>query len=446
MFLSKFRKWLLVAVGLLLALLAALAVIAYILLHTATPDVAERDAPLVPRLAQAYPGPPRTADAEVLLSWAEQATPLARINTATDRLPNGLALSMLPFMVDWEHSRPEGEAPFLLMRNVNAGGNPVLGENLLATVRVPLDGLRGLEWCLTPTRNKRSQDTFMGHAMLRFVFSPERRPVILGSDGAPLPGALPPDDLMLSWEAWRPPMTSYDGLKGLDPDTYTLTARAYTGAQRFLTDIMRGNPWRCYPVQLPDVDDALPVTFLTAALSGDAFARRTIGQLVADGVLEAEGFAPLTPTQIERAEAIFATAKLPQDPLSALLRKADLSYQLLERSCITESLAMIQLALIRIHKDHDLGPPPKMELVPDGLPSWIQDLVTADRGTLLSHIPGALLFVARNRQVLPIEAYRILEDAGLLLPGPEAGGDAPMMYYYDKASSTPYGNLRDNMM
>jgi hypothetical protein len=432
-------KWLLLGVGILLA---AVAGVASWLLHTTTPGIAERDAPLVPRLAQDYPCPPRTADAEVLLSWAEKATPLARVNTATDRLPNGLAMSMLPFLVDWAHSRPEGAKPFLLIRNVNAGGNPVIGENLLATVQVPLDGLSGLEWCLTPTRNKHDRDTFMGHAMLRFLFAPDRRPVILGRDGTPLPGALSPDDLMLSWEAWRPPMTNYDGLKGLDPSTYTLTARAYTGAQRFLTDIVRGNPWRCYPVKLPEVDDALKATFLTAARSGDAFARRIIGRLVEQGVVQAQGLEPLTPEQIERAEQIFAAASLPEDPLSALLSEADMSYQVLERSCITESLAMIQLALILLHEEHALGPAPRMQLVPDGLPPWIQDLVTADRGTLLAHIPGALLFVARNQQVLPIEAYRILDDAGLLVPG-ERG---PVMYYYDTAGGTPYGQVRDNMM
>jgi hypothetical protein len=196
---------------------------AYWLLHTDTPDLAEREAPLVPRLAPDYPGEPRTADAEELLGWAEQATPLARINTATDRLPNGLALSMLPFMVDWEHSDVDGDAPFLLMRNVNAGGNPVIGENLLATLRIPLDGLDALQWCLTPTRNKkRGKDTFMGHAMLRFLFTKDRTSGHSGPGRQPLRGALPPDDLMLSWEAWRPPMTSYDGLKGLDPETYTL--------------------------------------------------------------------------------------------------------------------------------------------------------------------------------------------------------------------------------
>jgi hypothetical protein len=444
--LRKPLKWLIAVVVALLSLFALLIGVAYWLLHVDTPDAAERDAPLVPRLSADYPGEPRTVDAGELLRWVERATPLARINTATDQLPNGLALSMLPFMVDWDQSRIDGASPFLVMRNVNAGGNPVIGENLLATVRIPLDGLSGLQWCLTPTRNKKAKDSFMGHAMLRFLFSKEQRPVILGRDGQPLPGALAPDDLMLSWEAWRAPMTSYDGLKGLDPETYTLSARAYTGAQRFLTDMLRGNPWRCYPVKLPEVDDALPLTLLTAALSGDTFARRTIGEMVADGQIEAEGLRQATPAQLERVKALFATAGLPQDPLSGLLETADMSYQLLERSCITESLAMIQLSLDRIHKEYDLGPSPELELVPSGLPPWIQDLVTADTATLMAHVPGALLFVARNRQVLPIQAYRILEDAGLLLPNPSPDADGPLVYYYDKSSGTPYGSIRDNMM
>jgi hypothetical protein len=87
-----------------------------------------------------------------------------------------------------------------------------------------------------------------------------------------------------------------------------------------------------------------------------------------------------------------------------------------------------------------------MELVPSGLPPWIQDLVTADHATLLAHVPGALLFVARNRQVLPIQAYRILEDAGLLLPNPSPDADGPLVYYYDKSSGMPYGSIKDNMM
>lgn len=122
---------------------------------------------------------------------------------------------MLPFTADWEHSRVNGAAPFVLMRNVNAGRRSIIGKSLLATLRVSLDGQNTLEWCLTPTRNERGKDTFMGHALLRLLFAEDQRPVILARDGEPLRAALPPDDLMLSWEAWRAPMTSCDRLQGL---------------------------------------------------------------------------------------------------------------------------------------------------------------------------------------------------------------------------------------
>ena len=157
----------------------------------------------------------------------------------------------------------------------------------------------------------------------------------------------------------------------------------------------------------------------------------------------ADELARIPEPELQRAAALFSMANLPKDPLSALMGKTDLSYQLLERSCVTESLAVIQLALNRIHKSRDLGPAPEMDILPTGLPGWINDLSTADTGTLLSHVPGALLYVAMNQSVIPSHAYRILADAGLL----ESGADGePLLYYYDAATGTPYGRINDNMM
>jgi len=48
-----------------------LTMLAYSLLHTEAPTVAARNAPLMSRLGQTYPGPPRAANAEALLSWAK---------------------------------------------------------------------------------------------------------------------------------------------------------------------------------------------------------------------------------------------------------------------------------------------------------------------------------------------------------------------------------------
>jgi hypothetical protein len=198
-------------------------------------------------------------------------------------------------------------------------------------------------------------------------------------------------------------------------------------------------------VVLPDVDHAVATVLLTGLLVGDAMARRVIDEMARDGslqVLGREDLLHLDPEQIERARAVFSTSALPDDPMAALMGEADLTYQLLERSCITLSLGAIQLALMRIHRENDLGPAPRLRLVPERMPDWIYDLATADTGKLLSHLPGAVLFVTNNAQVLPSRAYRILEEAGLLQPGE----DGPVLYYYDAATGTPYGAVQDNMM
>ena len=415
------------------------------LLHTPTPAPEARLAPAVAALNAPAGGQPRIADAAKLLDWAGSTSPLALVHTVTDQLPNGLALSMVPFLVDWDASTLDGSAPFVLVRNVNAGGNPIAGDNLLATAKVPLDGVDQLQWCLTPTRKPNGKDSFMGHAMLRFVFTPSKRPQVLDQQGAPLTRARPIDDLMLSWEAWRPPLTRYDGLKGLDPASYALTARAYSGRQRFLTDVVRGNPWKCWPIRLPAFDDAVAEALVTALLIGDAQARHFLQTMVDDGSLQlqdADALKKIPEPELERAAAVFSVANLPKDPLTALVGKTALSYQLLERSCITESLTVVQLALQRIHARYDLGPAPRMAIVPTSLPKWLNDLATADTGTLLSHIPGALVYVALNPHVIPSRSYEILSNADLLVPGP----DGPLMYYYDKSTGTPYGDISDNLM
>ena len=139
---------------------------------------------------------------------------------------------------------------------------------------------------------------------------------------------------------------------------------------------------------------------------------------------------------------LLSSAGLPDDPLSELMGGAELSYQTLERSCITQSLGVVQLAMIRVFADNDLGEAPQLKLVPDDTPTWIGDLANASKGEMLSHIPGALLFIANNQQVIPVEAYRILEDAGLL----HIEDGKPVAYIYELGSKTPYGDFRDNMM
>lgn len=410
-----------------------------------TPPPLDRPAPPVPRLAEPDAVGVRERSPLDLLDWGRDPTPLFLVDVPNDALPNGLALSMIPFFVDWDRSLLKGPNARVRVRNVSVGGNPTAGENLLGTVEIPLAGLADVQWCLTPDRNAKGRDTAMGHAQLRFVFDEDNRPVVLGRDGRPQRLLSPLDDLVLSWEAWRPPRTRYDAVAGMDPETYALTTRAYSGRTRWLGDALRGNPWRCYPLKLPETGDAAATVLMTGLLMGDALARRSVAAMAESGDLELPAPEALTDFTAADKEAIattLSTAALPDDPLTHLMGDADLSYHLLERSCITYSLGVIQLAVLRLHADHSLGPAPRLDILPQGLPPWVENLATADTGELLGYLPGALLYVAQHRKVIPRNAYRILDDAGLLY---EQDG-APLVYEYFFQERTPYGDLRNNLM
>jgi hypothetical protein len=425
--------------------IVAVVVIAGLALWFTPPPELTLPAPPVPRLAEPQEREVREISTLALLDWGRHPTPVFMVDVPRDALPNGLALSMLPFLVDWEHTRVEGPDANVRVRNVSVGGNPTAGENLLATVDVPLGAITDVQWCLTPDRNKKGKDTAMGHAMLRFLFAADKQPLALDNDGAPLPLVAPLDDLILSWEAWRPPQTRYDPIAGMDPSTYALTARAYSGQTRWLGDALRGNPWDCYPLKLPETDDADIAILMTGLLVGDAMARRTLDAMFKAGELpipDAAALTAFTQADTARIKATFSTEALPADPLSHLMGKADLSYQLLERSCITQSLGVIQLALIRLYEEHGLGPAPNMRIIPQDLPDWVRNLSTAGTGQMLSYLPGAVLYVMKNHQIIPGNAYQILADADLL----HQQDDGPLYYKYFYKDQTPYGGLRDNMM
>ncbi len=168
------------------SILLVLGLILGIALWFTPPPEIDLPAPPVPRLTQPEQQEVRPVSSIALLDWGRHPTPVLMIDVPKDALPNGLALSMLPFLVDWSQTEIAGPDPQVRVRNVSVGGNPTVGENLLATIDVPIAGIADVQWCLTPDRNKKGKDTAMGHAQLRFVFRPDNRPVVLGEDGAPL--------------------------------------------------------------------------------------------------------------------------------------------------------------------------------------------------------------------------------------------------------------------
>ncbi len=404
----------------------------------------DADAPLVPRLSELPAGDSQILTSTIdLLNYSQQATPVLHVDTGRARLPNQLAASMMPILVDW--ARDPESVRIMRVKNVNVAGNPIVGHNVLATVDVPLNGLRGAEWCLTPPRDEDNRDAEGGHGQLRFLFDPADRPVVLDETGAPMPGVAAVDDLIVSWEAWRPPLVRWTAMAGLDPESYALTLRVYTGAKRFLDDAVRNNPWNCYPLKLPGEREGAVELLYAGLLMGDALARRTIREMVEAGEVQVtDGMLnTMAPADMARARQVFSESNLPEDPLAALIGGADLSYQLIRRSCVTHSLYTVQVALQRIHARFELGEPPQLEVVPEDLPGWVDELAHAERSDLLALLPGALLYVARHATVLPSNAHQILAAEGLIET--DENGEL-VRYYYHRGQQTPWGPIRDNMM
>ena len=178
---------------------------------------------------------------------------------------------------------------------------------------------------------------------------------------------------------------------------------------------------------------------------GDALARRTIREMFEAGEVQVTEsmLAEVTPDAIARARSVFSEASLPEDPLVALIGGADLSYQLIRRSCVTHSLYTVQIGLQRAYQRLGLGEAPVLEVLPEDLPDWVDELAHADRNDLLALLPGALLYVARNSTVLPSNAHQILA-AEELIERDQSG--ALVRYYYHRGQNTPWGPIRDNMM
>lgn len=159
----------------------------------------------------------REVTAAEVLDWRRAASPLIRVRIARDAVPGGLSLAMAPMFVKWQYSSAGfGPDDYYIIQNVNVANNPVGGIGLLATLKVFTDSVESTQFVVVTSKVKK-QETPFGHAMLRFIFREDRRPVILDREGCPLANDSMVEDLIVSWEAWRPPEASFDPLSGLDP-------------------------------------------------------------------------------------------------------------------------------------------------------------------------------------------------------------------------------------
>jgi hypothetical protein len=384
---------------------------------------------------------------DALLKWLEAKTPSTIVHTPEDLRLNELARCMSPFTVNWAESDVSGsDHEFVLVHGVQVAGNPILGTSRHATIRIPEHGIERIEFVIV-RYHLRGPARTGGHVQLRFVFKQDCRPQLFDDDGNPDPMQPYLDDLIMSWEAWRPTNTPWEFVKGLDPEQYSLTARLYSGNQRFLNDALRGAVWDCYPLQLPDDEDATDMILWGGLIMGDSLARKTIAAVMQDRLKIAPG--ENLPIKWRKEQQIklrkrVAWDEIPDDWFKDLMQEADTSYHALERSCISTSLFQIESAMERLYNEKNLGPRKKVDFIPSGnIPAWFSDVVSDPDS---KHRLGALrafFWTEANKEVLPYKAYLPLKRAGLLQTDKKG---KLIRYRYGHKLGSPYGALGRNLM
>ena len=288
-----------------------------------------------------------------LVAWSEDNTQVMRLKSGRDLLPGGYVASFAPVLVDWRASVLSGESPFVVLRNVNYGGNPLERSVVMQSVRVPLDGIASAEITLVPFGLTRSHSPLQ-HAQLRFVFDPDNQPQLLNlaDAGTGTDASLP--DLILSWESWRAKKAQFSYRQGLDIASYSLTQRVFAGPQLFLEDALRGREWFSYRLKLPGGRAGLLELFSVGLGLGDGVARSTLSGLLEKASGDWLNNAPQgesTPDQLrgewQKLQQRLKEADAPEAHLVRMPDDED-GYQPLVRSCATLARYTVLTAAARL--------------------------------------------------------------------------------------------------
>jgi len=385
----------------------------------------------------------RTLTVEELLAWAESGPNAVRLHTGRDALPGGLSASMVPVLVEWgasNHTDPDG---VYVVRTLNTGGNPIEGTTVLCAAKIPAHAIESAEFIVVP-HDRLGRRALVAHTMLRFVFARGREMQLLTGAGVGTGGDAAVPDLILSWEAWRPPGVAYDALKGLDPQAFDLSLRVYAGAQRFLEDAIIGREWYAYPLELPAGMQGLSELLRVGLVLGDSIARRSLDRLL--GEAEARWLSRALSSGADRADQLAQWERLRQAlndasiPTEPVPGHRGMGYQTLQRSCVTMTLHMLDVAVERLRATgHAVPDLPRLKLGPNELAPWMEELAHADLFGIFLRAPYALWWLVRHQEVLPRQAVKQLEDAGLLA----RSGDEVILRHYKLNGETPYGELHD---
>ena len=380
-----------------------------------------------------------------ILKWRSTTSPVMRVKIARDAVPGGLSMAMAPMFVRWPASSAGfGPDDYYIVQNVNVATNPVGGRSLLSCVKVFADSVESVEFVMV-TSKVAKVETHAGHGMLRFNFREDRRPLVLDTSGNPVADDAEIDDLVISWEAWRPPTASFDALAGLDPKTYALTPRCLLGSVRCLVDAILDRPWHCYPLKFPDVDHAANELLYVSLVLADAVARQTVTNILEQRIEKGRNMPEDYPdpelNEFEELVDQYKKAEVPENPIQDIL-DGKIEYHLLQRSCITMALSTVDWANRRIHERGGLGEPKRIRVSPQAMPGFMSKLASGKRTAALLRMPAALYWLMTNQTVIPGKAFELLDEAGLL----QRENGKIKQVFYDNQRQTPYGEIADHLI
>lgn len=392
-------------------------------------------------------------DPLALSAYLESTDLSFETRTCQDTLPGGLSAAMMPALLDTRNGDPtKGQ---IVLRNVNVGGSPVRGITKLSTARLRPDLVRAVQFIRVPLGGPGA----VAHAHLRFLFAPggaelaiRRETVDANRRSEDQSDDLfePLEDLVLSWEAWRPPGVDFHMIRGLDPTTYSLSLRAYSGPQRFLEDALGSRDWYVYTLKLPGgvagAADLLRVALRLGNEAGQARLEDLLGQAgdgnVTNGKKGNSGTAADWSSVRQALNALERTKENPAGPDSQPRERTPSGYQTLLRSCGSMLLYSINQTLAEPRQANGAGSPariPQADLAEN--PDWMTSLAFASKLRVCWNAPRALLFLKRNPTSIPGWIPGHLDRAGLL----EREGGSPRLVHYSMDHATPWGH-RDHLL
>ena len=330
----------------------------------------------------------------------------------------------IPALVDWSASGLDGAPPYIVLRNVNYGGNPFERSTVLHSVRVPLDGIESADLSLVPF-GEGGRFSPLQHVQLRFVFEKGREPELVEFAGVENGTDPKVPDLVFGWISWQRPAIGWKLLQGMDDDlrAYWLSLRAFSGSQMFLEDVLQGRDWFTYPLRIPGGKAGLIELFKVTVTLGDSVGRDVLARMLARGEENWLKHAPSEKGEDEDVQAQW-------DELRERIKTAEPhalapihfppeedTYHPLVRSCATMARYSILLTAKRLVANGQVE-----GVVRDKLPepllgateAWMKELSHTGLKGLFLRAPLAMRYVMRHPESVPPDIPRELDGAGLL--------------------------------